>query len=198
MHFSSFSKLLSYDGLRLSAVAGLKNKYPYAPVSVTIFGILFGLFDESPSVRIGFTACEETLWSSQSTLICRISSGASNNDHVTVTSNSQLNTISRIFVYDFPSISSTSPQNSATSDLVQTSVFGLNFGRMCLSNTLRFGRSQCEVSLWVSDTVMLCKPAAGIYRQKGQIPVVLSSGVLVALIPTNSFFTLTQVIFLAK
>ena len=106
-------------------------------------------------------------------------------------------TISRIFIYDTPVISAASPQNCAAPDSVQTTVFGLKFGRASVSNTLRIGGTPCETSVWISDSTMLCKPASGFARPKVQLPIVLSLGGAAGFSQSDYFFTLTMVHILA-
>jgi hypothetical protein len=191
---SSTTQSFSHDRLHLSGVGIYRNIFPFVPPLLTIFGMSFGLTDDSPVARVGQTTCEASIWTSQSAILCRIASGIAANDHITVTVGVHYNTISRIFIYDSPVISAASPRNCAAPDSVQTTVFGLRFGRASVSNTLRIGGTPCETSMWISDSTMLCKPASGFARPKLQLPIVLSLGGASGFAQSDYFFTLTMVI----
>ena len=191
---SSTTQSFSFNALQLSAAGMYSNSFPFVPQMLTLYGLAFGIFDNSPLARVGLTACESSKWTSQSSLLCRISSGMATNDHITVTVGMVHSTISRVLIYDSPVISSAFAQNCAPSDPIQTTVFGLNFGKASLSNKLRIGGTPCDISLWISDTAMLCKPGSSYARPKWHLPIVLSLGNAAGFSPSDYSFSLTQVL----
>ena len=193
---SSVTHSLSYNVLHLSAVGIYSNAFPYVPPLLTLFGLAFGLSDNSPLARVGQTACESSIWTSQSAILCRIASGIAINDHVTITVGINYNTISRVFIFDSPVISAACPQNCAVSDPVQTTVFGLKFGKFSVSNSLKIGGTPCQISVWISDSTMLCKPGSGYARPKWQLPVVLSLGNAAGFSPSDYSYTMTLVLYI--
>jgi hypothetical protein len=190
---SSTSQSFSFNAPHLSGAGMYRNSYPYVPQMLTLFGLEFGVSDNSPLARVGLTACESSMWTSQSSMLCRIASGMAINDHITVTVGVMYSTISRVLIYDTPIISAACPQNCAISDPVQTTVYGLNFGEASVSNKLRIGGTPCVISMWISDTTMLCKPGSGYARPKWQLPVVLSLGNAAGFSPSDYTFSMTQV-----
>eukprot|EP00960_Hanusia_phi_P068982 766978-Hanusia_phi.AAC.4 len=123
---------LSYDAPSLSSIS--RGNYPTTGnVSFTIFGSGFSTFDHasanlSTASDLGSSKSTQSTYISDSSLSLYIPRGVGNLQQIALTILSQVGTISYVFSYDKPSISSISKQNSATTGGINITVHGFNLG----------------------------------------------------------------------
>ena len=157
-----------------------------APWVLTLTGANFHVINPSPSVRVGQTSCSSSLWSSDSSILCTLSSGFSygkegteNGGQFVLVSfagpNTTTTSVTRAFTYDAPSITAILPPttNSSQEGKFAFTVLGSSFGawapasssmelgsnRTCASESmlsLVIGPSACGTSAWISDSSAAC------------------------------------------
>ena len=132
--------------------------------SVTVSGRAFGEFGFSQTVRLGGTACETTVWKSESSLVCRGAGGVRGMLNLIVTVDSRYQTLTEAFTYDKNIInpSTGSNFNMPTTGSRSVTVTGLNFGEADYTARTRMGFTAAEASNWLSDTSIAVRPASGL------------------------------------
>ncbi len=108
------------------------------------------------------TPCTYTTWYSTSAVVCNIPMGISDGVALSITSGIQVGSISSVFTYDeWPLLNALNHSNSPSRD-GRVFLQGLNLGNQYLSPFARIGFSECEMSLWVSTSAVMCGVAAGL------------------------------------
>ena len=134
-------------------------------INITLSGGGYGLEDYQPKAILQGSACEQTTFYSDSSLVCKVSPGLYD-QHDLVVSVSGLTTVGDgfdLFTFDQPILSSIGGQNSATTGGSTATLYGANFGTSSSSLRGRIVPGDCESTEWVSDSSLLCK----ISRQTG-------------------------------
>eukprot|EP00961_Rhodomonas_salina_P143891 1936553-Rhodomonas_salina.1 len=156
---SSVSHVLSYN------TPQVKSLQEGALAVQDLVGSGFGLMDTSVKSRIGFTSCEVSQWTAESSVSCLHSAGALGGHDLVVTMQLQMATRTAAFTYEpaqirFEAASSTdSFIELGQSDFLLS---GRRFGDRDYSPEVRMQLSSCEVTMWHSDREVSCKVAAGV------------------------------------
>ena len=142
---------------------------------LTVWGADFGLLGGiSPSVRILGSACEQTIWSAYSSVVCRAPGGEGWTGTTTVSAGRRSGTRTAVVTYDVSAGSSARRANVAATGASAVEVLaGRAFGATLSSAAGRVGRSACETTRWVSDTSMTLLTSSGI---RGSKTVALTAG----------------------
>jgi len=146
--------------------------------SVTIGGS--GLYHASSAqARLAFTACEATVWVSDTHAVCKGALGAVSTGKVMVTvgQGAAPGSLSEAVSFDGGSIAGMA---SGALNLAQLSsnrsaltISGAALGMVDMSARQRVGASACEVTVWGSDTRVSARASSG---GVGSVRVVLSAG----------------------
>ena len=126
------------------------NTYGNSPI--TIQGKSFGYFDASAVITVGRSLCSPTAYTSDSSLRCRVQSGAGAALNVSVQIGNQVSTAFGIFSYLPPQLSDASPRVLNTTGGVLT-VTGQNFGYAIQDQRVFVGSTVCSSaspSPWIS------------------------------------------------
>jgi sugar lactone lactonase YvrE len=148
--------------------------------NLTVFTLDMGNFEFSSYPRPGFTSSEQSIWLSQSSLLCLGAWGVQSTRTVVISSGLQLASRSEIFSYDVPlltTLSSTNMAQFSTRLIYNASISnleGLQFGNYQSSVGSRAGVSAAELSLWLSSSVVACKTVAG---HKRSLHVLVTAGI---------------------
>ena len=134
----------SFDAPTLTGV-DRPNLAVSAGASVTISGLSFGSFDETPTAAVRYNTCRTVAWTSSTLLACMMPTCygcflSETSDKVTgryalspeVTVGSIVGTACALFSYDVPIASAVDPMNSAISGGVSVTIGGLGFGAIPL------------------------------------------------------------------
>ena len=173
----TITEVLSYDKplIELGSSAVL-NLAPAEATSITVHGKSFAL-GFSESLRIGTTACESTLWNSDSSLQCKAGAGTGGSLRIAVTVGVLVGTVTEATSYDLPSLTSLSPvPNLATTGGIQIELMGSNFGMQDYTPSGRTGLEGCETSVWASDSALYCRTGFGAF---GTVAATITAGVRV-------------------
>jgi hypothetical protein len=152
----------SYNSPSLSSLTvGVKPTTGSA--QVTLSGAGFGYTDPTGRARVGGSACEATLWISDSRIVCQNAQGVGSQKDVAVTVALQLGSLAQAFTFDSPTVTAVDPASTTpASGATIVSIFGSNFGKFSYSDRARLGRTACEATAWVSDSLVTCKAPAGL------------------------------------
>ena len=157
--------ILSYNEPMLSAIQP-GNQIIESGLSTlsTMSGLDFVVYDTTLNFRLGSTAAENTDWTADSSVTCRIPSGFRASREISLTVNMLHGTDSTVFSFDIPNlVSLQSASNSAKqTNLKLAGSLISTFSDLTLA--INVGSTACESSLWLSDSTVLCSSQAGDHR----------------------------------
>jgi hypothetical protein len=153
---------ISYDAPSLLSVQPAGDVPTAGQSNITVSGSNFGVFSSSVAVRAGFTSCEASYWISDTSVICKLSSGAGLNLGVSVTSSMLIGTLTEALSYALPNITSAERLNFPARGGISFTLSGQNFGTTSYSITLTFGATLCPSTSWESDSSIVCKAPSGV------------------------------------
>ena len=179
----TLTEAFSFDVPSLS-VLEVGNRATTGSASVTVHGSNFGNFSYTQAARVGDTACEATDWTSDTTVICKLSAGVRGTRRVVMTAGVRAGTLTEAFSFDGPSLL----YYSASSDMVAVGgsaidILGSNFGTASYTQRSRVRSTACEATEWLWDYIVTCKHPAGV---GGTGRLTLTAGVRVGTL-TESF-----------
>jgi hypothetical protein len=177
----SMTSALSYNAASLTSAIP-STAAASGSLSVTMFGTNFGVFGFSGRLRISMafssnsaTACQSSLWRSETSLLGRWTSGASgvaagfSGGIAFATIGMQRGMMTNALSYNADSLSATSSCNVAASSSLSITMFGISFGLSGFSGRLRISMAfssnsatACQSSLWRSETSLLGRSASGV------------------------------------
>ena len=171
----SLSAAVSYDAVSASS-AGASNVASSGGTSVTVVGRGgAGSSGASSKARVGWTACGGSVWLSDSGLVCRSASGGLAGQRVAVSSGRQYGSVSLAVSYNAPVVSGVGASIAASSGGTSVTVVGSGgLGMSDSSVRASAGASGCAASVWMSDSLVLCRVCRGL---GGGAAVVVSRGV---------------------
>jgi len=162
----TLSEAASYDIPSVSSVA-LEQLFPPDDNRVFVSGTSFARNDYSPTVRVGGSATESTVWASDSSLKLKVAQGVGRTHTIAVTGSLNIATLTEAFSYFPPSIQFVIPGNLPPRSLADTpfvSVIRANFATTSYSPTARFGHTRAESTIWESDTSISANIPSGASR----------------------------------
>ncbi|EKX37521.1 hypothetical protein GUITHDRAFT_144947 [Guillardia theta CCMP2712] len=136
------------------------------------------------------TECINLIWLSDSSIICRVPAGLGPQQDVSLMIDGQSRSLSQIFTYNAPELSSIPTSLQPTSGKAVMTFFGESFGAFSCNRTWcsRFqisgdvmshkssnGGSACMKTSWNSDSTLLCQLSAGVGADKEVQVTVMSS-----------------------
>ena len=137
---------LSYD---LSGISTLAAKN--GPYGLTVISTLNTLILTSMA-RFGSTACEQTMWTSFTSVSCQLHSMSGASLLVVMTAGVRPHSVTGSFSSDDIFISATYPVNKVAVSSMSMTVPGTNFGYIGLSLAHRAGQTAAQATNWASDT----------------------------------------------
>lgn len=155
----------SYDAPVLSSSAPENGPtYVVTPAEMTVSGLNFAVANVTPSLQVGFTACQTSLWTSSTSTKCRVPAGHGTAVRKAVTVSTLIATLASVFTYDSPIVSSfkivgtREYANLPMSGGASLSIMGLNFAPSDPSPTgqIGYGATVCTTSSWVTSTHVVC------------------------------------------
>ena len=184
----------------MMSVMRRENRAGTGSASVTVHGAGMGLVTYTGRAREGQTGCEATEWESETSVRCLVSHGGRGSLRVLVTSGGSARTFSVGLTLDFPAVSVLSVTNGPGTGKESIVVFGASFNLDSHSAHSRVGFSASESSLWLSETSVQCRSAAGSNHPGVMLGAVVTAGVTVGSIsraftfnsPISSFYPANQ------
>jgi len=172
---------LSYDRPNLTTPLSQLNlpsgqgSTPLVLLHTSNGGIPWGL--ASVRGRVGGSACESSMWVSESTVVCRAGFGGIGGNFLALvlTVAHQRGTAMPSLSFDTPELKDAFSRNDAARGGAEALLSGSSFGAHAYSAIGgRIGFTACEVSRWLSDSMLACRVPAGVSRPR--IPIVVSVG----------------------
>jgi len=168
MGLSELSNAFTFDSIT-SKLSSPLNSVTSGAVSLTIFGSGFGNLDHCSRVGLGSSesvasSCESSDWLSSSAIVCKSVSGSGGSlGAVIFQRDHRLSFVSGAISYDGPSLSSIELLTPASSGSATVSVLGSSLALYSVSLSAFLSGSNCDVSVWVSDSAVRCKASAGTF-----------------------------------
>ena len=176
---ATLTRGFTYDEPVMSVIAPA-NAMVEGGRNITVFGSAIApTFDPSPESRTGGTASENTIWLSESSIQCRVSTGVSKDKKIVVSLEIFIDTTSDIFSFDTPGLMPNASYNQPPSfNQSIITVSGINFAfedrtsraRIAPSDTTNYMTDEHKanqgtgtvMTTWISNTAMRCRAAAGL------------------------------------
>jgi hypothetical protein len=169
MSTGSSSSMLSYDSPKNFAIIQT-NTPNTGSVLALLFGVSLSASDITNNARISGSTCEQSLWISGSTVICRISAGVakwSGMPHsVVLTVTEREGSVSGLFTYLAPSLSSSRLANGPWKLENEITVTGMALSTVSQTHRARIGISSVEATRWESESSLLCTIPGGVGRSQ--------------------------------
>jgi hypothetical protein len=155
----SLTSILSVNEPSLSALAST-NSFGRNNQKVTILGKSLGAFDFSQRMQLGFTLCEKTGWTSDSSVNTNPLGNIGASLPVAFTAGIRMGSLSVAGTYDTCVVSSLVGINIPLygGDSI---IFWGDFGKWSASGSAAFSASSSEASFWVSESTLLSLPSRG-------------------------------------
>ena len=160
---ASGSATVSYDA---PSVAGLSrsNASPYTGVAVSAIGAGMGMYCISPAVVHSLTACQASVWASDSAISALKPSGHAGTAKVLVTLAYRTGTLTETFSMSRPLLAfNTEYTNVRTQSGLSILLYATNFGALAQSIQVRMGTSS-ERTDWIASSSLITKFASGYGR----------------------------------
>jgi hypothetical protein len=131
--------------------------------SLTVYGMNFGQVDFSPTVALGGSACETTVWNSDSAVKCLHVKSGIGTFRTGVTLSRLVGSHMNVFTYDAPGASQAFRHNNPSCGGGSVTLIGFNFGTYLsdITPSVRIGSSACGTSSWTSMTTVKCMLSSG-------------------------------------
>eukprot|EP00961_Rhodomonas_salina_P016388 220424-Rhodomonas_salina.1 len=152
-------------GLGTSGCIAVMNSFSNAASIVTVVGRRLGTAGSSVSGRVGFSGCEGSIWTSETSVACLAASGVSGTVQMGITFSVRASSMSQAMSYDGAGVSGLSASNRGSTGRTQLTLMGSGLGRYAHSVEGRLGETGCEGSVWASETSVRCHIARAFLRQ---------------------------------
>eukprot|EP00960_Hanusia_phi_P018810 553839-Hanusia_phi.AAC.1 len=159
------SRVLSYDMLSLTSSSRCNQlAHGKAILSVKQLVTSLHLSDITSTLRAGVTSAEATNWISFSAISCVFPTLSSNSRRIVLSLSQLVHTSTEMTSFDSCKVSTSSRTNIAPGSS-ETLVFinGINLGAFDSTVSILMGNSRTPLSIWSSDTEVVCKAAAFIH-----------------------------------
>eukprot|EP00961_Rhodomonas_salina_P266372 3600853-Rhodomonas_salina.1 len=155
----SATHMLSYNN---AEVRGSLNVPAGGAVRLMVSGPDLGPVASSVQARVGDTACEETVWTSGSSLQCKAGLNGGGSLSAAATVCLVARTFTESVTFDFPSVFlGASRGNLAVNGPSAVMLQGTAMGASDYTARVAGGGTSCEQTDWISETSVGCKPARG-------------------------------------
>ena len=168
------------SGFRVEKIAGeavlIMNSPATGAMVLVLKAAQLSKHDYTPSVRLGFSAGEITVWTSDTLCPVQTPAGETMLTQMAVTLARQVSTLSTAMTYDdVRGVSAARRSNAMATGSVLLTLHGSNFGSAGRTTVLRLQSSVAESTSWESETSIGLRLAAS---ARGTRRVVLTSGML--------------------
>ena len=164
---SSMTLAFTYNKLIASSVKNT-NAPSSGGVMLTVLGLSFSVVAYSPLAKVsslvhqisGKTSCETSIWMADSSILCKVPAAACFLSNAVLTLNVASALVSSSVTYNVMSILGVLPLIPASGSAMLTAS-GSNFNPYDVSPVFRAVPTSCQATLWISDSLALCKSPAG-------------------------------------
>eukprot|EP00960_Hanusia_phi_P060918 764669-Hanusia_phi.AAC.1 len=160
----SSADALSYD-LQTVTLSSRYNLRSDTEVALMLSGVSFGSWRPNTiQMSVGFSPCASTAWTSSSSIACLARRGVGLEADVKLVVESSVQIQRKFFSYELPTTSHVQPANLPTSSSAAMPVFGAGFAQVDYTPKVRGGRTQAEMTRWLSQTSAVCQSSSQIRR----------------------------------
>ena len=157
---------LSFEGPAASSIKG-KNCASTGSYLISWLGSGFGLDFLTFGARVGISACRQTSWASETTIICNSVKVHLGTLRAILTLSQKTASRSNGFTTDKVAVSVMSQKNSCATGSQVVTLYGLNFDSTDTSPNARLSNpTGSEQSIWTSATSLLCQTNQGISKSR--------------------------------
>jgi hypothetical protein len=159
---NSLSEVFSFDNPNMIVEESGYNFPSTGAVRFTMLGINFGVSTVSALSRTGITGGQDSLWISDSTVLCTVSRGLQTSRSVILTSGQVVGSTSVAFSFAKSTASRATFVNQASTGSTIISITGNDFGLYIVTILMGFGHTACESSKWTSTSAVACRKSMGL------------------------------------
>ena len=123
----------------------------------------------SQSARQSGSGSDSTMWSSDSSMVCRFSLASHASRHLVVTTGLSIESSIASLSFDAGETTGVGQTNLKGSESTSMSVFGSSTGRPWFTSRVRIHHTGCLETRWVSDTSMRCSAMASTQGSRGLV-----------------------------
>ncbi len=152
------SKGWSVDTMTVSR-ARRGNRAGTGSASMTMHGSSMGIVRCTVRGRLGHTGCEGTDWQSETSVRCQVGHGAAGTRRVVMTAGGR--GASATCGYSIDRVSLSRFSNSARLQIFSLTDCGLRSFFLRMSAMARQGQSASACTIWISNTILVCRSARG-------------------------------------
>jgi len=161
VYMATLTEAFSFDSPVITAIT------PHSVVSgstITVRGSGMGVYDASPTFKVGGTACEAAVWVSVSQVLCKTPGGVGGLHDVEGEFAEYVFSKSGVFTYSYPVVTATVLPNGPQTGGTMVTVLGAGFGTWDTSPTAKAGDTACVSSTWYSASSINCllHPGTGV------------------------------------
>jgi hypothetical protein len=128
---------------------------------VTVTGLNFGTAAVCPTIRMGWTDCDTSTWTSNTFVRCVMPHGTGILLDNRVTISTVIGTQNIAFTYDAIVMSHFLATNGPTSGATTLTVQGENFAFLNPTPTIHLAKTLCATMAWTTGTTVLCRSSPG-------------------------------------
>ena len=156
----TLTSIFSYAG---ASASGMSMNVPVTgSISLTVMGSAFSRWAVSSTLRMGHTAAEESIWTSESGVYCRIAAGVRTQLRTAVSVYAaSIGTVSNTLTYDRPILDTIFPLNGPILGYMEITLSGSGFGTADYSPRIRVGDSNCYSVNFLSQSSLVCTTPRG-------------------------------------
>jgi hypothetical protein len=159
-HTSGYTNLINYDAQNSTEISRALDSLSFTSShTLQIWGSTHSTFSTSLKVLLGFTSCQDTRWTSFSSILCKTHSADAIIMKICLSNgNSDYNWQSRLYRSNSTD-SSRRPNNFPATGSSVLQVLGRDFSAFDLCSQLKTGYTACESSAWTSSSKAASKVA---------------------------------------
>jgi hypothetical protein len=128
---------------------------------MSIFGSNFGFSDFSNVIVINSYSQNPT-WISDTCLVCTVPQGTGKGKNVLLAVGGQSISAKNVYSYQPPQVNVATPKIYPTQAMIWTNITGKSFGVFDSTPVTLVGGTQCLLSMWVSDSVVMSMVSPGV------------------------------------
>ena len=159
----SMSVALSSDLVSISSVRRMNTTVNLLPAGGEIVTVTGSMLDDMPTytggARLGFTACESSVWVSGTSILSRTPAGLSTSYAFVATLGERGGSLTDVLSYDRAVLSHVYVSNQPVTISVNATLtmLGQGFMKSSWTQMAGLGKTACEASEWISYTSLACK-----------------------------------------
>eukprot|EP00961_Rhodomonas_salina_P054249 728604-Rhodomonas_salina.1 len=129
---------------------------------LVVSGSGMGVAAYSAQSELGSSRSQQTLWTSDSSVACKLEAGLQSTIRAVVTAGTGTGTVSEVGTYDANSVTGVGKTNIGTTGQGSVTVIGAELGRASYSVASGMGETGCEATEGAAESSLACRAGAGV------------------------------------